>query len=124
MRRMKTLGLALILALPLTACAAEEDEDPRLILAYRECVSPQSAPRIQYVDDGDGMIVDGATKDDEYTDLACVLVELGAPQSLVANIDSTTALMGRQTEEADGLEYSWSYHPDNGLNMVISESSS
>jgi hypothetical protein len=26
---------------------------------------------------------------------------------------------GVQDAEHDGLEYSWSYHPDNGVDMVI-----
>ena len=35
----------------------------------------------------------------------------------------TTAMMGVQDAKADGVEYSWSYHPDNGVNMVITLSS-
>ena len=28
-------------------------------------------------------------------------------------------MMGVQRGEDDGIHYGWSYHPDNGLNMVI-----
>jgi hypothetical protein len=33
-------------------------------------------------------------------------------------------MMGQQTAQESGLNYRWSYHPDNGLNMVITDSGS
>jgi hypothetical protein len=30
-------------------------------------------------------------------------------------------MMGEQTATNNGITYRWSYHPDNGLNMVITE---
>jgi hypothetical protein len=53
--------------------------------------------------------------------LNCLLGELGTPQSIIAQLGSTTALMGVQDATDDGLNYSWSYHPDNGVNMVITD---
>ena len=31
---------------------------------------------------------------------------------------TTTALQGRQTETVNGLIISWTYHPDNGLEVI------
>jgi hypothetical protein len=73
---------------------------------------------ITVADGGDSIIVEDAQ---EVEGVGCVLGTLHAPQSLVSNMDSTTAMMGRQHEEHDGLTYDWSYHPDNGFNMTITE---
>jgi hypothetical protein len=37
-------------------------------------------------------------------------------------MEGTRALDGRQTQTADGYSYTWSYHPDNGLDIIITES--
>ena len=50
---------------------------------------------------------------------ACILDELRAPSSVVAKIDDTNALMGRQEDSWGDYEISWSYHPDNGLTFII-----
>lgn len=60
----------------------------------------------------------------EYADIAgvaCLLYGIDTPRSIIARIDSTTSLQGSQTARANGFVYRWSYHPDNGLNMVIEE---
>jgi hypothetical protein len=51
--------------------------------------------------------------------LACVLGEVGAPDSLNAKIEQTSALMGRQEEAWDGYALEWSYHPDDGVSAVL-----
>lgn len=53
------------------------------------------------------------------TDIACVLAELDVPTSLVSHMDQTTSMDGRQSETWDNLEVSWSYHPDRGMDGVI-----
>ena len=54
-----------------------------------------------------------------FEDLACMLLELDTPDSVISRIDSTRALDGRQTGTWDGFSASWGYHPDNGLDIVI-----
>lgn len=51
--------------------------------------------------------------------VACILNELGAPESLYSRIDSTRALDGTREAAWDGYTASWTYHPDNGLNMIV-----
>lgn len=52
-------------------------------------------------------------------DVACVLVGLGAPQHIYSLIDATRALDGMQSESWGGYAARWTYHPDNGLTVVI-----
>ena len=54
-----------------------------------------------------------------FEDLACVLLELDTPDSVINRIDSTRALDGRQTGTWEEYSASWGYHPDNGLDIVI-----
>ena len=54
-----------------------------------------------------------------FEDLACVLLELDTPDSVINRIDSTRALDGRQTGTWEDFSASWGYHPDNGLDIVI-----
>ena len=64
-------------------------------------------------------MVDTRSKYGSASGVACVFQHLGTPSSITAKVDSTTAMMGEQSATHDGISYSWSYHPDNGLNMVI-----
>ncbi|RKI69367.1 hypothetical protein D7V91_05695 [bacterium 1xD42-67] len=44
--------------------------------------------------------------------------ELGFNDSVYSKMMKTTALMGRQSEETDKYKVSWTYHPDNGLEVT------
>lgn len=63
---------------------------------------------------------DDATGDD-IVDVACVLTAIKTPQSVIADIDATRALDGRQEATWDGFAASWRYHPDSGVQMIITE---
>ena len=74
------------------------------------------------------MIID--TQGEEYgsgsasfADALCVLNELGIPQSVLAQMEQTRALDGMQDAEWDSFGASWTYHPDDGLDLIITESS-
>lgn len=47
--------------------------------------------------------------------------ELGFGDSVYSDMMSTTALMGRQTEENDKYKVSWTYHPDDGLTVTYTK---
>lgn len=49
----------------------------------------------------------------------CLLAKLQAPAYVSEHLGSTRALDGQQTDEWKGLEARWTYHPDNGTNMII-----
>jgi hypothetical protein len=74
--------------------------------------------------DGDAtLIIDGhGSKDTSgmpVTDEACVLSELHVSSAVTAQMDGTTAMQGRQTGHWSGYTATWTYHPDNGLDIII-----
>lgn len=76
------------------------------------------------IESGDGghtIIIDTANEYGSVEGIECVMEELGTSDAIRSQMSSTTAMMGTQTAEQDGLAYSWSYHPDNGVNMTITE---
>ena len=44
--------------------------------------------------------------------------ELGLPASVTSKMSTTRALDGRQTETHNGVKVSWTYHPDQGLQVL------
>lgn len=93
----------------------------QLRLAYNGCGGAELA-------DGDHtMIIDSegeelgsgtATIYDAY----CILESLDTPQSVIAQMEATRALDGMQTAQWNEFEASWTYHPDAGLDVIITES--
>lgn len=57
-----------------------------------------------------------------YTEYSCIIDALDVPGSVRAKIGNTRALDGMVTADWDGYSASWNYHPDKGINMVISMS--
>lgn len=47
--------------------------------------------------------------------------ELGFSRAVYEKMLNTNALMGRQTEENEKYRVSWTYHPDNGLEVMYEE---
>jgi hypothetical protein len=48
-----------------------------------------------------------------------MLVELGFPESIGARIGNTRALDGTLTADGNHVSATWTYHPDDGLQLVI-----
>lgn len=100
---------------------------PALESAYTACedevwMNAGSADDVSLDDDGHSVVFDGADPAEEsFEFLACLLGELDTSDAVVAQMDSTTALMGRQTAEDGDYAYAWSYHPDNGVDMTITD---
>ncbi|MGY1660584.1 hypothetical protein ACI78Q_05095 [Geodermatophilus sp. SYSU D00705] len=101
------------------AAASAAAADSRLSDAYGTCVSRDEDNTVELGDGGDSIIIDTRSKYTSVAGVACVLNDLGTPESIVSSIDHTTAMMGSRDAEHDGLTYTWSYHPDNGVNLVI-----
>ena len=133
---------AVLLALLLTACgggasdASDEPEPteepaPLLQTAYDTC-SPdvetgmqedfkEDAPalvKVFSIDDGGESIVIGTPDNASLVvkfalaAATCVLKETDAPSSILANMQSTTAMMGRQSAEYDNVVVTWSFTAD------------
>lgn len=86
--------------------------------AYSTC--DPSSLAVELADSGKSIVINGAMPED-LTDIACIMIQLETPEYIISEVDNTTAMMGRQHEDAGGYSYEWSYHPDNGLDMVIHE---
>lgn len=79
------------------------------------------------MDDGETLMLDGAGEDDSHNsssthsmeEIACILVELGTPDSIIGKMNSTRALDGMQTDSDGSFEYTWTYHPDDGIDIII-----
>lgn len=54
--------------------------------------------------------------------LQCYWTELDVPDAVVAEVTATRALDGRQSGEWNDMKASWIYHPDDGLQMIITTS--
>lgn len=52
-------------------------------------------------------------------DVLCLLAELEAPQAILARMESTRALDGMQSATWSTYEVTWNYHPDHGLDLII-----
>lgn len=55
----------------------------------------------------------------DVADIACVFAGLEMPSAVSSHIDQTTSMDGRQTETWGDVTVSWSYHPDRGLDGVL-----
>lgn len=78
---------------------------------------------VRVADEGRTLIV--STEGEEaigagFDELYCVINELEVPASIINRIDTTRALDGMQFGSWDSFEASWNYHPDNGMNLVVS----
>lgn len=56
--------------------------------------------------------------------LVCLLVALEAPDRIIREMEHTRALDGRQEAQWGSYTVSWRYHPDDGLDVLITEASS
>jgi hypothetical protein len=86
-------------------------------------------------DNNKTLTIDGAGKDDNSTDAdgnqafnaapiekqACVLQAVQAPQSVISQMSQTRALDGMQDATWGQFSAKWTYHPDNGLDIIVTE---
>jgi hypothetical protein len=109
-----------------TAQPAAQAADPQPFEATRDTCDPEFKGTA-IGDRGKTLIIDGWPKGRvsgqglEPEAIGCVLGALGAPASVIAQIQGTRALDGRQSATWDGFSASWTYHPDDGLDAVITE---
>jgi hypothetical protein len=63
----------------------------------------------------------GVAQDDTETisDIACVLLALDVPDSLITRIDNTRGVDGWQTDVWNGNKATWAYDAMNGLTLIV-----
>lgn len=116
--RRSPIGVLLV-AVIATGCTG----DTRLDQAVDECGT--NAAYLYTADEGRTMIIDHEGEEDTggatIDELACVLLALDTPTSVTTQMDSTRALDGRQSASWDTYTATWSYHPDTGVDVIITE---
>lgn len=82
-------------------------------------------PENTYFTLGDGdksLIIDG-DGDEDYgaplTDTVCVLDALDVTDAVLEKMNSTSALMGVVSASWNGITAEWTYHPDNGFDIIL-----
>jgi hypothetical protein len=77
-------------------------------------------------DKGASITIDTKGEDDSngasFDDAACILSGLDVPDHVISQIDDTSAMDGRQTASWEGVEASWTYHPDSGMKLILTRS--
>ena len=54
-----------------------------------------------------------------FNEIESILNDLGFSSSVSEEMSETTALMGKQSDSTDKYEVSWTYHPNNGLEVMF-----
>lgn len=98
-----------------------DDGVPRLEAAHDSCIAEQGIGTVEVLDGGRGMSIDTGEYG-SYDAAECIWNELGTSQSTRTAISNTNALAGVRTATEDGLSYEWTYHPDDGMEMIIRDS--
>jgi hypothetical protein len=114
------VGLAVGLAVNDSGGTGAADDD--LFATVKEhCATGSSDVRIG--DGGDTLSIDRAGAEEmpgaTMTQFSCILAELDVPDAVVDRMNNTRALDGYQEAEFDGIAVSWTYHPDDGVNMTF-----
>lgn len=91
--------------------------------AAEACDSQHMGTRVE--DNGQTLIIDNTGRQDSASSsvdlitLRCLLGRLSTPAAIVAEMEATRALDGRQQAEWDRYSASWSYHPNTGLDLIV-----
>ena len=120
-----------ILCVQLVACSAATDllgkvgggSATNINAAVEKC-NLTSSQYVNVMDDGHSLSLDGRSDSSsvdgiEFSDTSCVLQQLGIPAYISMLMNHTRALDGMQREEYDVYKIYWSFHPDNGLDIII-----
>jgi hypothetical protein len=109
--------VSVVAVLGLTGCAGSFDLFQK---AYSSCGTPAG---VSVSDNGTTISVDTMGDSEysgaSYSDLVCVIDAVGTPSYINDNIMSVRAIDGRQSDEFNGIVVSYSFHPDNGMDIVF-----
>jgi len=105
-----------------TAIGSDSGQSALLSDAVEAC-AVASTYGIDLADEGRSITFDMKGEDEsagaDIADIACLFSELDMPSAVSSHMDQTTSMDGRQTETWGDLTVSWSYHPDRGLDGVL-----
>jgi hypothetical protein len=123
--------LMAILCMQLVACSAAPDllgkvgggSATNINVAVEKC-NLASSQYVNVMDGGHSLSLDGRSDSSsvdgiEFSDTSCVLQQLGIPAYITMLMSNTRSVDGMQREEYNAYKIYWTYHPDNGLDIVI-----
>lgn len=121
MSKNKTTAALIVAAslLTLTGCSGTTRLDRPLRTAAEKCHISEA---VAYDGKSATMRIKSYASGTTYSteQLACLLVETSAPSSIGAHMDATRSMDGMQEDQWEGLKARWTYHPDKGMNITIS----
>jgi len=82
----------------------------------------QRHPAVTRGDQERTLDLDGVGEDSlglAFDEQLCILDALDVPDSVISKMESTRALDGRQEASWDNIIASWTYHPDDGLDVLL-----
>lgn len=111
-----------VLAVGIGAAVSAVSASAAIANAVDECKAKGKAG-ISLGDKGSSLTIDTKGEKDstgaDFSDAACILKGLHIPDSVVSQMDATTAMQGRQSAAWENIEASWSYHPNSGMNLIL-----
>lgn len=107
------VGVVLLVA-TLTACSGEDTAQTFQNAA--DCYN-----RAMQVSEDGGSLIVHAKGPNAVMSVDCLSLRLGLSDAVHESILDTTALMGRQDADDGDYHYSWSYHPSNGLDLIVTK---
>tara|TARA_Y100000389_G_C17167682_1_gene367546 strand:+ start:167 stop:628 length:462 start_codon:yes stop_codon:yes gene_type:complete len=96
--------------------------DERLFLAIESCLGFADREGIDISEDYQSLYLDGQGQESSgirYSYTLCILEELEIPSPILNRIANTNSTMGEVEASSNDINLSWTYHPDNGLNIFL-----
>lgn len=91
--------------------------------ALSSCGLSETSAGVSVDAGGKTVYFDGTGEEDfggiDYASVQCVLEKLNAPTSIFERIGSTSALQGVVEGDWANFHASWTYHPNNGLDLTL-----
>ncbi|RLP89283.1 hypothetical protein EAD89_15130 [Micromonospora sp. BL4] len=119
------VGVGAFAAMRATATEGGPPETKSPFATAKEKCGSAATGEAELGDEGKTLTLHGDGKESSglsYSTLECYWSALDMPDSVKAEVEATRALDGRQSGDWADIHASWSYHPDSGLQMVLTRS--
>jgi hypothetical protein len=103
---------------------SNDDKSEAKALTLEEAEAVVTSNDIDLEDDGASLFIDGDGEEStgaSIDDIVLVLVALDTPDSVVNRMSNTRALDGMQEATWGNFNATWTYHPDDGLDIIIEQ---
>ena len=98
------------------ARAQEAADDARVVLVVAASICKFG----ELADKNETLTLTVGSSTDDLLQLECLYKNLDTPTRVTSHVENTRAVDGRQVDEWKNINASWTYHPDDGLNMTLS----